>query len=75
MGSLSRDIEALLRDPSSPTILNVVVYSVIQSWVSVVVKVEGKYGQEVFVRYVYNMAAYFYADNGLLVSKRAAILQ
>ena len=56
-------------------ILNVVVYSVIQPWVSVVVKVEGKYGREVFVSYVHNMAAYFYADGGLLFSKRVAILQ
>ena len=58
-----------------PKIINVVADSIIHNWVSVLVEAEGKAGLYGFERYTQQLAAYFYANNGLLTSTHAAWLQ
>ena len=66
--------------PLSPTISNVVVDAVLLYWVTVVVSMEeavdpGAAGTKSFSQYVQRLAAYFYADNGILVLAWATQLQ
>ena len=67
-------------DPLSPTIYNLVVYAVLRHWVAMVERAEeavelGADDMEVFRRDVQQLAACFYADDGLFASTQAACLQ
>ena len=57
------------------TIFNMVVDAVVRHWFLAIVEAEGKIGSEGFGRDVQRLAAYFHANNGPLVPKRAARLQ
>ena len=60
-------------DPLPLTISNVVVDAVIRHWVTVVSLTEA--GEEGLGETVQELAAYFYADNGLIMSPRPERLQ
>ena len=62
-------------NPLSPMIFNVVVDAVLHHWVSVVAEADGEVGPEVFGQYMQRMAAYFYADDGIILSMSVARLQ
>ena len=55
-------------DPLYPKIYNVVVYTVPRHWVSVLAEEDVEAVTDGFGRYVQRMAAYFYADDGILAS-------
>ena len=57
----------------SPTIFNVVVDTVIRHWVTVVTPTEAVTGSLGLT--IINLAAYFYADGGLMVSIQSERLQ
>ena len=66
--------------PIYPTILNVVVYVVLQHWVTVVAAMEvvvcpGADGMEFFGSYVQRLTDYFYVDDGILALTWAIRLQ
>ena len=60
--------------PLSSTIFNVVVDSDLYNWVSMVSEAEKELGPEGFGRDIQRMSAYFYTNNELLASMRAARL-
>ena len=67
-------------DPLSPTIFNVIIYAILRNWVIVVTLMDetvdpGATGTEAFGQDVQHLAAYFYADDGILASTQVAGLQ